>query len=430
MSLQSSSGREPQRMPQVIDLYSLDFSAFVHAGDLVCWGQAAAEPLPLTRLLMKQREQIGGFAAFIGIGLGDTPDPAYADRVRFTSFCGTGTNRKLASAGLLDILPVHYTDLPGVLSGKVDVLLVQVAQHPTDGRFSLSCASDYVETLARETRLVIAELNRQAPFTSAEIASADIDVIVRTDRPLLELPRTAPSHAESAIATHVASLVEDGATLQFGLGTVPDCVADLLADRRDLGLHTGLLGDGAMRLMSSGVVNNANKPFDRGVTISGSLLGSRELLDFAHLNPAIALRPIRGTHALEILAALPKFTAINSALEVDLSGQANTETVGRRYVGTIGGAIDFLRGARASCRGVPIIALPSTVEVKGERRSRIVGQLSGPATIGRADAGIVVTEHGVADLRGLSLAERAKALIAITDPQFRDELRADAQADG
>lgn len=416
-------------MPRAIDLHSLDFAEFTRAGDLVCWGQAAAEPLPLTRLLMRQRERIGGFSAFIGIGLGDTPDPAYADRVRFTSFCGTGTNRKLASAGILDILPVHYTDLPGILSGKVDVLLVQVAEHPTEGRLSLSCASDYVEPLVRETRVVIAELNRQAPFTSAEIASEDIDLVVRTDRPLPELARTAPSHAERAIAAHVASLVEDDATLQFGLGTVPDCVADLLADRRNLGLHTGVLGDGAMRLMRSGVVTNANKPFDRGVTVTGNLLGSRELLDFVHLNPAIALRPIRATHALEILAALPKFTAINSALEVDLSGQANTETVGHSYVGTIGGAIDFLRGARASCQGVPIIALPSTVEVKGERRSRIVGCLSGPATLGRADAGIVVTEHGIADLRGLSLAERARALIAVTDPQFRDELRVDTHAD-
>lgn len=415
-------------MPQTVDLASLDFATLVRAGDLVCWGQAAAEPLPLTRLLMAQRERIGHFSAFMGISLSDTPDRAYTDRVQFISFCGTGTNRRLSAAGALDILPVHYSDLPQVLSEKVDVLLLQIAEHPADGRFSLSCASDYAATLVKTARLVIAEVNRQAPFTSAEVAREDIDVIVRTDRLLPELTRTIPSATERAIAAHVASLVEDGATLQFGLGAVPEGVAGLLADRCDLGLHTGVIGDGAMRLMRCGAITNVNKPLDTGISVAGTLLGSRELLDFAHLNPAIALRPVGVTHSLAVLAALPKFTAINSALEVDLSGQANTETVAGRYVGAIGGAVDFLRGARASHGGVPVIALPSTVEVKTARRSRIVSRLSGPATITRADAAIVVTEHGIADLRGLSLAERAHKLVSIADPACRDELASEFRA--
>lgn len=411
-------------MPRTIDLEALDFADFVRPGDVVAWGQATAEPLPLTARLMAQRGHVGGFSAFIGIGLGDTPDPAFTDQVRFTSFCGTGTNRKLAAAGALGILPAHYSDLPDLLARRVDVLLLQVAEHPDGGRFSLSCACDYVETLMRSARVVVAEVNRRAPFTSAEIAAGDIDIMVQTDRPLPELPRTAPTPAERAIAGHVASLVPDGATLQFGLGAVPDCVADLLSDRRHLGLHTGVLSDGAMGLMRAGAVTNARKPSHRGVTVTGTLLGSRDLLDFAHLNPAIAMRPISVTHSLSVLAALPAFTAINSALEVDLSGQANTETVGGRYVGTIGGAVDFLRGARASAGGLPIIALPATAQVRGERRSRIVAGLSGPATIGRADAAIIVTEHGIADLRGLTLAERRKAMIAIADPAFREDLHA------
>lgn len=409
-------------MPRTMELEALDFADFVLPGDVVCWGQAAAEPLPLTARLMAQRGHVGGFSAFIGIGLGDTPDPAFTDRVRFTSFCGTGTNRRLAAAGALDILPVHYSDLPGMLAARVDVLLLQVAEHPEGGRFSLSCACDYVEGLVRAARVVIAEVNRQAPFTSAEVAAADIDVLVRTDRPLPELARSTPTSIERAIAGHVASLVPDGATLQFGLGAVPDCVAELLSDRRNLGLHTGVLGDGAMGLMQCGAVTNALKPSHRGVTVAGTLLGSRELLDFAHLNPAISMKPVSVTHSLATLVQIPSFTAINSALEVDLSGQANTETVGARYMGTIGGALDFLRGARASVGGLPIIALPSTVEVNGQRRSRIAVCLSGPATIGRADVAIIVTEHGVADLRTLTLAQRAEALIAIADPAFRDGL--------
>lgn len=414
-------------MPQLATLEALDFAALVRAGDLVCWGQAAAEPLPLTRLLMAQRERIGRFSAFIGIGLGDTPDPAFTDCVRFQSFCGTGTNRRLAAAGALDILPVHYSDLPGVLSGKVDVLLLQLAEHPDDGRLSLSCASDYVATLAQSARLVVAEINRQAPFTSAEIDRADIDIIVRTDRPLLELTRAEPTPVERAIAAHVAALVEDGATVQFGLGALPDCVGELLADRRGLGLHSGVLGDGAMRLIQQGVITNEHKAIDRGVSVAGTLLGSRALFDFAHLNPAIALKPIAATHALSVLARQPRFTAINSAIEVDLSGQANTEMAGGRYVGAMGGAVDFLRGARASHGGVPIIALPATTIVKGELRSRIVADLSGPATIGRADAGVIVTEYGIADLRGASLTERVEKMIAIADPEFREILRFEAR---
>jgi acetyl-CoA hydrolase len=413
-------------VPKKVALESLDFTSLVLAGDFVCWGQAAGEPLSLTQRLLAQRNRIGNFSAFIGISIGDTVDPVYADKVSFTSFCGTGNNRKLSVSGALDIMPVHYTDLPGVLSDKVDVLLLQLAEHPVDGRLSLSCSCDYVATLVKTARVVVAEVNRQAPFTSAVIEADDIDLIVQTDRPIPELARGETSAIERAIAAHVATLIGDGATIQLGLGALPECIAELLTDRRDLGLHSGLIGDSAVRLIKSGAVTNAHKPVDAGQSVTGTLLGSRALLDFVHLNDSIAMRPIAQTHGLSVIATLPRFTAINAAIEVDLSGQANTETAGGRYVGAIGGALDFLRGARASVGGVPILALPSVLDGKSGRRSRIVTQLNGPATIGRADAAIVVTEHGVADLRKLSLTERAVALAAIADPEFRDELLAAA----
>lgn len=414
-------------MPIVVELDALDFASLVRSGEMVCWGQASAEPLALTSRLMAQRARVGAFRAFIGISLSETPDPANADYVQFSSFCGTGTNRRLASAGALDIFPLHYSDLATVLREKVDVLLLQLAEHPQGGRFSLSCASDYVEDLAKSARIVIAEVNRQAPYTSAEIATDDIDVIVRTDRRLLEMGRPAPSDVDLRIAANVAALIEDGATLQFGLGALSDRIADLLGDRRELGLHTGVLTDGAMRLVEGGAITNSRKQSDTGLSVAGTLLGSERLLAFAHMNPLIRLRPVSVTHALGTLAALPAFTAINSALEVDLFGQINAEAVGKNYVGAVGGAVDFLRGARASKGGLPIIALPSMALVSGETRSRIVARLSGPVTIARADAAIVVTEYGAVDLRGLSMLERVGRLISIAAPRFRDDLIASAR---
>ena len=414
-------------MPIVVELDALDFASLVRSGEMVCWGQASAEPLALTSRLMAQRARVGAFRAFIGISLSETPDPDNADYVRFSSFCGTGTNRRLASAGALDTFPLHYSDLAAVLREKVDVLLLQLAEHPQGGRFSLSCASDYVEDLAKSARIVIAEVNRQAPYTSAEIATDDIDVMVRTDRRLLEMGQPAPSDVDLRIAANVAALIEDGATLQFGLGALSDRIADLLGDRRELGLHTGVLTDGAMRLIEGGAITNSRKQSDTGLSVAGTLLGSERLLAFAHMNPLIRLRPVSVTHALGTLAALPAFTAINSALEVDLFGQINTEAVGKNYVGAVGGAVDFLRGARASKGGLPIIALPSMALVSGETRSRIVAGLSGPATIARADAAIVVTEYGAVDLRGLSMLERVGRLISIAAPRFRDDLIASAR---
>ncbi len=409
-------------MPRVIDLAALDFHSFVKPGDLVAWGQAAAEPLPLTQRLMAQRTMIGSFRAFIGISLSDTTDPAFADSVQFQSFCGTGTNRKLAAANALDIFPVHYSRLAEHLQTRVDVLLLQVAEHPSGGRYSLSAACDYIAPLAASARLVVAEVNAQAPFTDAEIAPGELDIIVRTNRPLLEMLHSEPTDIDRRIAAHVAGLIEDGATLQFGLGAIPECVALAVSDHRDLGLHTGVMSDSTMHLMERGIITNARKPIDTGASVTGTLLGTRRLADFAHLNPAIVMRPVAYTHALDVLAKLPRFTAINSAVEVDLTGQANSESAGGRYVGSIGGAVDFARGAHASQGGIPIVALPSIARAGEEAKSRIVAQLSGSATLGRADAGVIVTEHGVADLRGLSLSERAQRLIAIADPAFREAL--------
>lgn len=196
-------------MPQQLDLDSIDFRGIVRPGSYVCWGQAAAEPLGLSRRLMAQRREIGPFSAFIGISLSNTPSPKYADVVRFESFCGTGTNRRLVGAGQLDILPLNYTAMTPALVDRVDVLLLQLAEHPTAGTLSLSTNCDYLHDLARCARVVVAEINARAPMTDALIDPADVDVIVRSERALPELPPSPPLAVADRIAAHVAELIDD-----------------------------------------------------------------------------------------------------------------------------------------------------------------------------------------------------------------------------
>jgi len=400
---------------------ALDFAALLRPGDRMVWGQAAAEPLTLTERLFAQAAAVPGLSAFIGMSWG-TP-PAEGPGLAFRSYCGTGLNRALERAGRLDILPCHYSELAGVLAPQVDVLLLSLAADGAGG-FSFGAAHEYLVPLVGRARLVIAEVNDATPFTFGErtLAAADIDIIVRTARPLAPPPKAAAGPADAAIARHVAGLVEDGAVLQIGIGSLPETILAALAGHRDLGLHSGLVSEGVVDLIEAGALTNARKSLDTGISIAGLAGGGPRLMAHVHRNPRFAFRSTAYTHGQPVLAALERFTAINSAVEVDLSGQINAEVAGGRYVGAVGGAADFLRGARASRGGLPIVALPATVAAGGTVTSRIVERLSGPVSTARADAGIIVTEHGVADLRGLGLSERRKRLIAIAAPEFRAAL--------
>ena len=415
-------------MAKILELNALDLGALVRPGDTVMWGQADAEPLPLTQALMAQRHAIGRFNAFLGISYSDTLKAEYADCIRFSGYAGTGGNRTLAKAGKLDILPCHYSHLHQLMASgrlKVDVLLLQLAPANERGEYSLSIAHEYLIPALESARVVIAEVNEQAPWTCGErpVLETDIDVIVRSDRAPLEVVHPQPGATEQAIAHHVASLIEDGATLQFGLGALPEAILGQLADRRDLGVHSGAIGDQVAALMQAGVINNARKSIDRGVSIAGIMFGSKRLHDFAHRNAQIQFRSSAYTHGPGVLAQIERFTAINSAVEVDLSGQINAEVAAGVYVGAVGGAVDFLRAAHYSKGGLPIVALPSTAG----RHSRIVAKLNGPVSTPRSDAGLIVTEYGVADLRGATLGERARRMIAIAHPEQRERLERESR---
>lgn len=406
---------------QLVSLEDLDLAGLVRPGALIVWGQGAAEPLALTERLMEHRHAIGDMKVFIGASLTDTVNPAHADAVHFMSYCAMGKNRELAKANGLNILPSHYSGLSEQLA-DLDVLMLQVAEGPLPDTFSFSVAHEYLVPLLKSAKLVIAQINDQAPWTYGEqlITRDEIDYAVRVSRPLPELSSTRASEVEQAIAKNVCALIEDRSTLQLGIGALPAAILGGLRSHRHLGIHSGTIGDEVAELTERGVITNACKRIDTNVTIAGVMLGGRRIHEFADRNPRVQFRSTDYTHNLTVIGQLERFVALNSAIEVDLSGQINSEVAGGRYVGAVGGAMDFIRGAHLSHGGLPIIALPSTA--MGGAVSRIVECLSGPVSTPRADAGIIVTEYGVADLRGRTLKQRRELMLSIAHPAFRNEL--------
>lgn len=416
---------------RIVALDELDWSSIVRPGDTVVWGQACGEPTALTRSLTSRRHEIGGrFGVLLGTCYSRTLDAALADRIDFTGTTGTAGNRPLSREGLLDVLPVHYPRVEKLIAdGRIpcDVALVQVAPPDSAGRISPGTINDYIRAAIARARVVVAEINPNAPFTLCRdyLAADDIDIAIHADVPLVTVPRPTIGAVERTLARHVASVVPDGAVVQPGVGAIPDAIFEALAGHRDLGIHAGTIAEGVMDLMRSGAVTNARKEIDPGVTITGTLLGTPALFEFAHRNAALRMERPAYTHDAAVVARLSRFISINSALEVDLTGQVNAEAVGRDYVGTIGGQVEYVRAARLSPGGRSIIALPST----GPRHaSRIVAQLSGPVTTPRSDVDCIVTEFGVAELAAKTVSQRAAALTAIAHPDHREDLARAAHA--
>lgn len=402
----------------------------IRPGDTLWWGQAMAEPLTLTRALVQHRHALaqgGRLRIFASYGGSDTLRPEQADVFDFAGCIAGGTHRRLAAAGVFDIYPGHYSQIPGLVrSGALaaDVVLIQVSPPDAQGRHSLGLIQEYLPATLERARVVIGEVNPDVPWTYGRVhlKAEDFDLLVDAEYSPLNADRAVPSPIEQAIARHIAAHIQDGATLQIGIGKLPEAVLALLHDHRDLGLHSGAVGDGIVALAEAGVLTNACKGRDMGVSVAGILMGTERLRHWAHRNPALALHGTEYTHDPAVLASLQQLVAINGAIEVDVTGQANSEVAGGLYVGGVGGSVDFLRGAARSKGGLPIIALPSTAE----GATRIVAQLNGPVSTPRCDAGLIVTEHGVADLRGQPLSRRVKRMIDIAAPEHRADLERQA----
>ena len=409
---------------RTVDLDDLDLARLIRAGDGIVFGQGTGEPTALTERLVAQRAAFSGAGIFFGTGSSQTFQPEHADHLRFTGIGGIGTLRRLASAGKLDPVPCHISSIPDLLDRRViraDVVMLQVSPPNEHGEHSFGLVNDYVRAAMKHARVVIAEVNARVPWTPCErpLRPEEIALAVHTDRAPLEMPTAKFGETERRIAAHLADLVPERATLQVGIGAVPEAVIAMLADRRQLGVHSGMIGDSVVDLMRTGVVSNEHKGIDPGVTVSGVLFGTSRLYGFADRNPALRLCNTSYTHGAATLARVQRLFSVNSALEIDLTGQVNAEAVGPDYIGAVGGQVDFVRAAALSPGGVSVIALTSTGR-RGD--SKIVARLDGPVTTPRSDVDLVATEHGVARLRGKSLRERARALIAIAAPEHRDAL--------
>jgi acetyl-CoA hydrolase len=374
----------------------LDLASVVLPGDGIICGQACAEPQTLLEALVAQRDALGGARLFLGASYSGIVRPEHADHLRLSSYGAIGRNRALADARVLEILPVAYSRLGSLIrdgTSPSDVVMVQVSPPNARGEYSLGLSADYLIPALETARAVIAEVNDQVPWTHTEkvLKKTEFTLLVETSRPPAMLAPPKRAGLEEAIGQHAAAWVPDGATLEFGIGALPDAVCAFLKQRKDLAVHSGTIGDGVAELGPKRVE-------------CAMLIGTWRLFEFARENPAVRLRSSEYTHDAGVLCAIERFVAINSAVEVDLTGQVNSEVANGSYVGAVGGAPDFARAASRSPGGVSIVMIPS---------SRIVERLGGPVTVGRSDAGVIVTEKGAADLRGRTLRERERRLAAI-----------------
>lgn len=401
----------------------------VRSGDRVYIHPGCATPEPLAKALAARSPELTDVEVvhLLTFGEANYTQPEMEGHFRHRAFFMGSNVREAVNAGRADFVPIFLGEIERLFwSGAMplDVALIQVSPPDAQGFCSLGVSVDTTLTAAKHARIVIAEVNQQMPRTMGDcfLRTNEIDYLVPTDRPLLELPRHSITELHRAIGRNIAALIEDGCTLQLGIGGIPDAVLLYLRDKNDLGIHTEMFSDGIMELVKEGVVNCERKTLHPHKIISSFVLGSRALFEFVHNNPLVEFHPVYYTNDPYVIAQNEKMIAINAALQVDLTGQVCSDSIGHSFYSGFGGQTDFIRGAARSRGGKPIIALPSTA--KDGALSRIVPMLDPGAGVvdTRADVHYIVTEFGVAYLFGKSVRERAQELIRIAHPKFRDEL--------
>ena len=401
----------------------------VQSGNRVWIQSGCGTPSPLVKALVDRSPEVRDVEVvhLMTLGSADYTRPEFEGHFRHRGlFLGPNT-REAVAAGRADYTPIFLSEIEGLFESgamPLDVVLMQVSPPDAHGFVSLGTTVDCTLTAARCAVVVIAEVNERMPRTHGDttIHVSNISAFVETSRPLLELCPEPVTELHQGVARNVASLIPDGATLQTGIGGISQAVLTCLGDKRDLGIHTEMCPDGVIDLIEAGVLNGDRKSLLRGKAVAAFALGTQRLFDFIHENPSFEFRPICYTNDPFVVAQNDRMVAINSALQVDLTGQVCADSIGIKPYSGFGGQLDFIRGAARSKGGVPIIALPSTA--RGGSVSRIVPVLEPGAGVvtSRADVHYVVTDQGIAYLHGKTLRERAEALIAIADPRFQADL--------
>jgi acyl-CoA hydrolase len=405
--------------------YAVDL---VRSGNRIWVQQGCGTPVTLLEALTARGAELRDveICHMLTCGTPSYLKPEFKGHFRHNGLFLGGNVREAVAEGRADYTPVSLSEIERLFDDvlPIDVAFVQTSPPDGHGYLSLGIGADCTLTAARRASHIVVEMNERMPRALGDtfLHVNQVSAIVPVSRPLLEFPPEPPNPVSNRIAEHVASLIPDGATLQMGIGSIPNAVLGLLADHHDLGFHSEMCPDGVVPLIESGVLNGARKTLHRGKVVAGFVLGSRILLDYIDNNPAFEFRATQYVNDPFVIGQNDSMIAVNSAIQVDLTGQVCADSIGTRPYSGFGGQLDFMRGAGRSKGGKPVIAMPSTAR-NGEV-SRIVPVLEPGAGVvtPRSDVHYIVTEYGIAYLRGKTLRQRAEALIAIAHPKFQDEL--------
>jgi 4-hydroxybutyrate CoA-transferase len=406
-----------------------DAVSLVKSGNKIFISGNAATPFVLIKALAERKDELKDVEVNHVLLLGDDPlsKPGMEEHFRHNSLFVGPADRDAINEGRSDYVPAFLFEIPSFFTKRIiplDVALIHLSPPDEHGFMSLGAECVASKAAAESARIVVAQVNEKMPRTLGDsfIHVSRVHRIVEVSEELPELERRPYTAVELEIGQHIGNLVEDGATLQLGIGGIPDAVLESLKGKHDLGVHTEMVSDGIIKLIEAGIITNTKKTLHKGKIIATFVFGSRWLYEYVDNNPYFELHPCDYTNDPYIIAQNEKMVAINSAIEVDLTGQVCSDSIGRRIYSGFGGQLDFIRGAAYSKGGRPIIALPSTA--KNDTVSRIVPTLKTGAGVvtTRADVHYVVTEHGVAYLHGKNLRQRAEELIKVAHPNFREEL--------
>lgn len=409
----------------------------IQSNDRVFLTGNCSVPQRLLSALVNRADDLENVEIVQVLTVGPAPhaDPAMEGHLNINTLFISGNIRQAVQEGRVDFTPCLLSEIPLLFKNgqlPLDVALIHVAPPDEHGFCSLGIEAGLIKTPAQVAKIVIAEVNQQMPRTLGDsfIHVSKITHAVQVDYPLAELPMGETTELSMQIGSHIAGLIEDGSTMQMGIGAIPDAVLNFLHDKKDLGVHTELFSDGVMELVQMGVITNEQKTLHPGKIVAGFVLGSHELYDFVDDNPIVELHPTEYVNDPFVIAQNHKMVSINSAIEIDLTGQVCADSIGPKLYSGVGGQLDFVYGAARSKGGKPIIALPSTATIQdGTRLSRIVPMLKQGAGVvtTRNHVRYVVTEYGVAELYGKTIQQRARALIDVAHPDFHQELEQKAK---